>query len=158
LPSVDFYLKSLATVGAIVVFAFGLFQYLDSREREFKKPFNEEHLKTVVEVLGSIQSIADAKSTEDRERASAHFWMLYQGRARIFLSKSLYQSLTELPATYVAVCVDKRYTSPLYSTCDRDSASISISGFSSTAQKELATTWREPLVEVRDRPPNPMKQ
>lgn len=72
-------LKDLAPVGAVLVFAWGIYQFYRSTELGFRKPYWERLLSLYVEACSTAATLARTDNEGDWKEARNNFWKLYLG-------------------------------------------------------------------------------
>lgn len=136
--------KVIKAASLFALLASGLFaiiQYKDIQEREFKKPFYEEQIKTIGEVFDTLNEVDRASSDIERKNAATKFWMVYHGKASTFLDSKMFAELN-VPAEYVAACITKVRKHKIIS-CENLTASMSAVGFAKVARQQLALGWKQ---------------
>lgn len=93
---VDRTLKAIAIAGAMITFAWGVFQYFDGREREASvrrieamKPFLDRQLALYTEATQVAAAIAASTDALEREAALQRFWRLYYGELVLVEDRSV---------------------------------------------------------------------
>lgn len=138
---IDTVIKVVSLFALLVSGLFAIIQYKDIQEREYKKPFYEEQIKTVDEVFETLSEVDRATSDIDRKNAATKFWMVYHGKASTFLDSKMFAELN-IPAEYVAACITKVRKSKIIS-CENFTASMSAVGFAKVARQQLALGWKQ---------------
>ena len=73
------WLKSLAPIGAVAVFAWGVYQFYRSTELGFRKPYWEKLLSLYVDACSSAATLARTDSPQEWAQARNMFWKMYYG-------------------------------------------------------------------------------
>jgi len=136
--------------GVLVLVISGVFafvQYKDIQEREFKRPFYERQIQVVNEVFEVLSEVDTASTEEEKNKAVAKFWMIYHGKSRTFLDTKMFEAL-QLPAEYVASCIDKIRPSTTINDCSNFTASMSSLGFAKAAREQLSLGWKMSFSEI----------
>ncbi len=88
--------KLLSILGAVVTFAWGVFQYVqneqlqtENRRVEARKPFLERQLKLYTEATQAAATIATSEVQKERAAAEKRFWSLYWGELALVEDKSV---------------------------------------------------------------------
>jgi hypothetical protein len=78
--------KTLSILGAVVTFAWGVYQHVESgkkqaetRRIEATKPFLDRQLKLYTEATQSAATLATTEDPSERSAAMKRFWSLYWG-------------------------------------------------------------------------------
>ena len=86
MPSFESSLKILTLIGAVVTFAWGVFQYIETQRQqsetrriEATKPFLERQLKLYTEATQIASTIATTGNAKTKAEAQDRFWSLYWG-------------------------------------------------------------------------------
>jgi hypothetical protein len=84
--TVDHAVKTLSILGAVVTFAWGVFQYVEDHKKqaetrriEATKPFSDRQLKLYTEATQSAAILATTEDPSERVAAIKRFWSLYWG-------------------------------------------------------------------------------
>lgn len=72
-------LKDLVPVGAVVVFAWGVYQFYRSTELSFRKPYWEKLLTLYVDACSAAATLARTDDEDEWKAARNNFWKLYFG-------------------------------------------------------------------------------
>jgi hypothetical protein len=73
------FVKELAPIGAVIVFAWGVFQFYRSTELSFRRPYWEKLLALYIDACSSASVIGTTASEVEWNAARATFWRLYYG-------------------------------------------------------------------------------
>jgi hypothetical protein len=78
----DILLKAIGAASIAIGGVFGLWQYRDTTEKEFRKPFWEKQIDVYFEVSKAAATIAtlDETNTEKKKETEDEFWKLYWGQ------------------------------------------------------------------------------
>ncbi|TFW72338.1 hypothetical protein C3Y98_04330 [Methylotenera oryzisoli] len=144
---IDTLIKILGAVALIISGVFGFIQYKDIQEREYKKPFYEKQIEVVDELFEVLGDIDKVPSSEEKIKAAANFWIIYHGKSRTFLDSKMVRAL-EMPADYVAACINKVRKPKIVSSCENFSASMSAVGFAKVAREQLSLGWKMSFDEI----------
>jgi hypothetical protein len=71
--------KELTPIGAVIVFAWGVFQFYRSTELSFRRPYWERLLALYIDACNSASVIGTTTSETEWDAARANFWKLYYG-------------------------------------------------------------------------------
>jgi hypothetical protein len=84
--NLDSWIKALSAVGAVLVFGWGVFQFItaqhvqaETRRIEATKPFLDLQLKLYTEATQVAATIATSTNPADVDKAVKRFWALYWG-------------------------------------------------------------------------------
>jgi hypothetical protein len=87
--------KIITVLGAVVAFAWGLYQYVDARKMEFRKGFWEKQFTLYSRASKAAAEIAIAPDLESVKKERAEFWTLYWGELSIVESKGVHDAMVE---------------------------------------------------------------
>ena len=124
------WIKALSVLGAVIVFAWGVFQFIvnqnsqtETRRIEATKPFLERQLKLYTEATQSAATLATSKKVDELDSASKKFWSLYWGELALVEDMKVEAAMVQLGSALEAGSVGdqlKQYSLELAHAC-RDS-------------------------------------
>lgn len=86
MPSLESGVKILSLLGAVITFAWGVFQYIQTQNQqsqtrriEATKPFLERQLALYTEATQLASTIATTADTKKKEQSLDRFWSIYWG-------------------------------------------------------------------------------
>ncbi len=86
LQKIDQSIKALSLIGAVVTFAWGVYQFIaaqhgqsETRRIEATKPFLERQLKLYTDATQATATLATSSRPEEIDAATKRFWSLYWG-------------------------------------------------------------------------------
>ncbi len=88
-------LKSLTMLGAVVAFAWALYQHFDSTRSEFRKTFWEKRYAIYSRASQAAAKIAIAPDLNLAQTERAEFWALYWGELSIVESRSVFDAMVK---------------------------------------------------------------
>ena len=97
------WIKALSVLGAVIVFAWGVFQFIvnqnsqtETRRIEATKPFLERQLKLYTEATQAAATLATSKKADELDAASKKFWSLYWGELALVEDKKVEAAMVQL--------------------------------------------------------------
>jgi hypothetical protein len=75
----DLIFKAVAGLLAVIGAAVGLYQYVDSAQRESRKPYWERQVSLYFDATSAAATLATSDDESQRKQAAADFWKLYWG-------------------------------------------------------------------------------
>ena len=130
---------------------FAMWQYVYAEERQQKKVFLDKQVDVIVEVFDVLAQMDSASSEEEKKIAASKFWIIYQGKGRVFLDSKMFEALKH-PADYVAECV-MGIEKPKNIDCSNYTASMSITGFAFVAHQQMTNNCSLSLSEISQQDP-----
>ena len=101
--TLDQAIKTLSIFGAVVTFAWGVFQYVENdkkqaetRRIEATKPFLDRQLKLYTEATQSAATLATTEDPSERAAAIKRFWSLYWGELALVEDKRVEAAMVML--------------------------------------------------------------
>lgn len=101
--NLDSWLKVLSTLGAVIVFGWGMVQFLatqhtqsETRRIEATKPFLERQLKLYTEATQVAAVLATSNHPDEVDAASKRFWSLYWGELALVEDKHVEAAMVQL--------------------------------------------------------------
>lgn len=102
-PNLESWLKVLSAFGAVIVFGWGVVQYManqqsqaETRRIEATKPFLERQLKLYTEATQAAATLATSRMPADIDAAKSKFWSLYWGELALVEDKRVESAMVEL--------------------------------------------------------------
>lgn len=142
----DVYFRVISLIVVLISAWVAWCQYHGIQEREFKRAFYDQQVKTVSGVFDVMQAIDSADSEREQKVALERFWMLYHGRARTFLDSEMFEALS-VPTKYVKACIMDT-EEPDWIECKNYTASMSAAGFARTARQRLSVGWESDFEDI----------
>lgn len=97
------WVKLFSIVGAVVAFAWGVFQYVQNEQRQVEsrrieatKPFLERQLKLYTEATQAAATIATSDNPAERTAALKRFWSLYWGELALVEDAKVEAAMVQL--------------------------------------------------------------
>ncbi len=82
----DIRIKWLVLLGSAAAFIWGVYEYRENAEREFKKPFLEKQIQVCQDVTTLVAQVARIKSNSKRAEQIDKLSILYFSRSALFLT------------------------------------------------------------------------
>jgi hypothetical protein len=133
---IDVWLQTFSLMFVPITLAVGVWQYVESNEREFKKALWEYQLKKYAEICEAASSIATNPDAGKRMEAETLFWKLYYGDGRMVVDQNVHGAMSGF-AKYL------KSVSPL-STTDEELA-VRAYAISTACRASLEKSWQIPL-------------
>ncbi len=122
-------------IGLFFIIVSGIFAYIQYENNRHEKHIERE-LAIINDIFKILTDIDTAKTDKEKEVAVAKFWIILQGKARIFLDPKIYSAL-ETPRKYVQECV-ARIRPVKDFNCSNYTGSMSAFGFSKVVKDQLS--------------------
>ena len=137
--------KDFAPVGAVVIFAWGVYQFYRSTEIGFRKPYWEKLLALYVDACSTTATLARTDNESDWNDARNNFWRLYLGP--LCLVEDLQVE---------AAMVDFRKTLEETTFSDRDPKILDFLALrlAYACRDSLRTDWKVPLEQLAGQQPS----
>jgi hypothetical protein len=101
-PDIDQWLKAFSAIGAVVVFAWGVIQFVATQRAQSKtrrieatKPFLERQLHLYTQATQVAAVLATETRAAEREQAAKTFWRLYWGELALVENQRVEAAMVE---------------------------------------------------------------
>ena len=132
----DLILKVVGGLLAIVGAGVGLYQYVDSAQRESKKPFWERQVSLYFDATTAAATLATSDDESRRTKAAADFWRLYWGPLALVEDREVEAAMVRLGR-----CLDKE--------CPRPELQQLSLALAHTCRRSLQVSWNLTLEELK---------
>lgn len=133
------FLVSLLMAGAAI------YQYGDTKEREFKKLFYEERFRTYSELSETVAKLATLPpKSKERMEAVQRYWQLVFGKAHLVGDGEVQEALHKT-SKWVVFCVEKKAPAPDKDLCNDVAGNGYAMQVSEAARNSIVRTWHVPL-------------
>jgi len=132
----DLMLKVVAGLLAVIGAGVGLWQYVDSAQRESKKPFWERQVSLYFDATSAAATLATSDVESRRREAAADFWRLYWGPLALVEDREVEAAMVRF-----GKCIDKE--------CPRDQRQQLSLALAHTCRRSLQASWNLTLEELR---------
>jgi hypothetical protein len=129
-------LKDLTPVGAVIVFAWGVFQFYRSTELSFRKPYWEKLLALYVDACSCAAAMGTTTSEAEWNAARATFWKLYYGPLCLVEDQKVEEAMVELGTVLESMTFESRMPNVL--------TSLSLE-LAYACRNSIRNDWRVPL-------------
>lgn len=137
----DTIIKALGIVGIIPAIIIGVYQHLSNQEKEYKKPFWDEQLKTCVDAANISAKIAASSDDEIPKEDIENLFNVYFGRGALTLDVASLEKLRIIGNRAVR-CNNKSEEPDL---CTRPNFNGLAFEVAEACRETLATSWELPL-------------
>ncbi len=72
-------ISTLAPIGAVIVFGWGVFQFHRANELAFRRPYWEKQIALYLEATSTAATLASTDDEHEWDQARNTFWRLYHG-------------------------------------------------------------------------------
>jgi len=93
------WLKIITPLGAIAVFAAGIYQYKDTQHEEFRRIYWESRLEVYRELVTATSTVVNTPDSTARERAVQDFWEIYWGHIVLVEDRHVYEAMRSFGAS-----------------------------------------------------------
>lgn len=153
LPRNEFFLKVVASFGAIIVAVFGFYQYKVNLEKEYKKPFWEAQFKVCNEASLISSKIALESESEIRQETIDELFTMYYGQANFVLDAKAFDALGDI-GSYAVRC--KKGILKL-NECIRPIFNGKSFGVAQACRNLITVSWNMPLEQLSQNQIEPNK-
>jgi hypothetical protein len=130
---------------SLVVAAIGIYQYTDSKEKEFKKLFYEERFRTYSELSETVAKLATLPlQSKERSEAVQRYWQLVFGKAHLVGDGEVQRALLKT-SKWVVFCIEKKGLPPDKYLCSDVAGNGYAMLVSEAARNSIVRTWSVPL-------------
>lgn len=148
LEKFDELFKRVQPLLVLGTFAFGIWQYSDTKEKEFKRAFFDERLKTYAELVDVASQIAiSSPNSPEQAVAVKNFWRLNFGKAPFIADREVEEAKRRM-ANYIVYCIEKKGPAPYKEFCQFPSENASALNIASAARNSLISTYSTPLIKL----------
>ena len=102
-PNLDAWAKALSVLGAVIVFVWGVIQFVasyhaqaETRRVEATRPFLERQLNLYTEATRAAAILATSDNVDELESARKKFWSLYWGELALVEDKRVEAAMVEM--------------------------------------------------------------
>lgn len=135
---------------SLVIVAIGVYQYSDTKEKEFKKGFYEERFRTYTELSETIAKIATLQpNSNERAAAVERYWQLVFGKVHL-VGDAEVQNAVRNASKWVVFCVEKKAVPPDKELCNVVAGNANAINISEAARNSLVRTWNVPLEKLNE--------
>lgn len=136
-------LSSLAPIGAVIVFAWGVFQFLRTTELSFRKPYWEKQISLYMEASSAAATLASTDDEEEWDKARNTFWRLYLGPLCLVEDRAVEAAMIDFGMALDETTVDFSNRASL--------ADLSLQ-LAIACRNSIRNDWRVPLEDLRVKP------
>ncbi|MHB1656042.1 MAG: hypothetical protein ACYCSZ_06760 [Burkholderiales bacterium] len=144
-------LKVLGFVLSLATAVAAIYQYHDSKEKEYQKAFFDERLRTYTELSETVAKIATL-APESKERADAvqRYWQLFYGKVYLITDAEVEDALLKT-SKWVVSCVEKKDAPPDKKLCYDVAGNGYALLVARAARNSIIHTWQVPLNKLDDK-------
>lgn len=136
---IDLFLKSLALVGAIFSFLFGIHRYEKVNQDESAKAFWNQQFPIYKQLCNTASTISTNTDSTIVNKAKNDFWEMYYGEARMVIDMKVHEKMSMFASTLIKV---------ENKTADRNELVFAAFNLSTECRKSLSISWKIPLSEL----------
>lgn len=130
---------------SLVMAGFAIYQYGDTKEKEFKKLFYEERFRTYSELSETVAKLATLPpQSKERSEAVQRYWQLVFGKAHLVGDGAVQEALLKT-SKWVVFCVEKKAPPPDKNLCNDVAGNGYAMWVSEAARNSIVRTWHVPL-------------
>jgi len=137
---IDLFLKSLAILGAIFSFFWGIYTYKKVNEDDSAKAFWSQQFPIYKDLCMSAATIATSQDSLMIKKARNDFWRMYYGEARMVVDWQVHQKMSAYAATLKDV--ERGFK-------NSDELVFASYELATQCRKSLAESWNIPLSELK---------
>lgn len=132
-------LKDLAPIGAVIVFAWGVYQFYRSIELSFRKPYWEKLLALYIDACSNAAMLARTDVEAEWYAARNSFWKLYYGPLCLVEDQKVEQAMINFNDALGESSFSSKNTKLL--------SDLSLE-LAFACRNSIGTDWRVPLEEL----------
>lgn len=122
-----------------------IYQYYDTKEREYKKPFYEERLRTYIELSETVAALATLPpQAKERPEAIQRYWQLVFGKSLLLGDAEVQEALSKT-SQWVLYCVEKKFPPDDKNLCIDVAGNGYAMRISIASRNSLVNSWHVPL-------------
>lgn len=130
---------------SLVMAAVAIYQYGDTKEKEFKKLFYEERFRTYSELSETVAMLATLpEQSKERTEAVQRYWQLVFGKGHLIGDKEVQDALHKT-SKWVVFCVQKKGPPPENELCNDVAGNGYAISVSEAARNSIVRSWNVPL-------------
>ena len=132
----DVIIKLIVILGSLCAFFWGIYEYRENSEREFKKPYLEMQIQTCVEISELVSSVSRIENNIKRAEKVDELSFLFFGKGALFLSD---KALTEFRnfITLIQSCKTKKNINE----CNNNNMGVFQLNVSNACRNDLINSW-----------------
>ncbi len=139
-------LTELAPMGAVIVFAWGIYQFYRNTEVQFRRPYWERLLAVYSDACTNAAMLARTDVEADWKTARNNFWTLYFGPACLFEDLDVENAMVHFG--------DALDATPDFGSRDKDKLEDLALELAYACRKSLREDWSVPLEQLANRKSN----
>lgn len=133
---------------SLVMGAVAIYQYGDTKEKEFKKLFYEERFRTYTELSETVSKLATLPPESlERSEAIQHYWQLVFGKAHLVGDSEIQEAIFKT-SKWVVFCVEEKASPPDKDLCNNVAGNGYAMWVSEAARNSIVRTWHVPLEKL----------
>lgn len=132
-------LSALAPLGALAVFAWGVYQFYRSNELSFRKPYWEKQLQLYEQATSAAALLASSEDEAAWQAALQDFWRLYLGPLCLVEDRAVEQAMVEMGALLGEAS---------FATAEREALQNAALTLAVACRESVRRDWRMPLQEL----------
>jgi hypothetical protein len=145
-------LESKLHIGAfllsLITAVFAIYQYSDSKDKEFKKTFYEERFRTYTDLSDTVSKLATLSSdSSERTEVVKHYWQLVFGKAQLVGDGEVQEAINKA-SYWVVICIEKKGPPPNIDFCHPVMGNALAIRVSEAARNSVIRTWQVPLEKL----------
>jgi hypothetical protein len=135
----DIVLKTIALIGAIVSFFYGIYNYKNINKDDSAKAFWNQQFPIYKDLCSSAATIATSKDSLLVQKATDDFWRMYYGEARMVVDWGVHKKMSQ----YASILKD-------FERGFKSSDELTLASYELATQcrKSLSESWNIPLSEL----------
>ena len=130
---------------SFIMAGFAIYQYSDSKDKEFKKLFFEERFRTYTELSETVAKIATlAPQSKEHTEAVQRYWQLVFGKTHLVGDSEVQEAIFKT-SKWIVFCVEKKSPPPDKYLCNEVAGNGYAMWISEAARNSIIRTWHVPL-------------
>ena len=145
--------QSLVIIGfllSLFTVLWGMYQYKDTKEKEYQKVFFDERFRIYTEVSETIAKIATLPlHSEDRNQAIQKYWQLVFGKLNLVIDSETQEAIHKT-SKWIVSCVEPKEPADK-SLCNAVAGNGYALWFAGAARNSIIETWQVPLNQLDEK-------
>ncbi len=136
-------LSTLAPIGAVIVFGWGVYQFYRATEIAFRKPYWEKQITLYLEATSTAATLASTDDEHEWDQARNTFWRLYHGPLCLVEDRAVEAAMIDFGMALDEAQIDFGNRSGLSEL----SLNLAIA-----CRNSIRSDWKVPLEDLRVKP------
>lgn len=136
---IDLTLKTLALIGGLISFFYGIHRYVEVNKEESAKAFWNQQFPIYKQLCSSASIVATSEDSVDVYKATQDFWRMYYGEARMVVDQVVHVKMSNYAS--ILKDVERKFRK-------REELKFASFQLSTACRASMAASWNIPLSEL----------